>query len=67
MARKHRCFEIDGNDGTKIVIRGDPNMSDETKEALRLLSVLAIEHVMAKDYGPNWREQFPEHMEADEA
>lgn len=57
---KHRCFTIDGHDGKPLTIRGDPGMSEQTKEALRHLADAAVEHVMTRDYGPNWREQFPE-------
>lgn len=56
---KHQHFPIDGHDGTTIIVHGDPNMSDKTKEALVALAEAAENHVMTQQYGPNWRELFP--------
>lgn len=57
---KHQCFTINANDGTPMTIRGDPTMDEQTRQALRDLADAAVEHVMTRDYGPNWRELFPE-------
>jgi hypothetical protein len=58
---KHTCFILDGHDGEPLIVRGDPAMSEETKEALRSLADAAVEWVMKRDYGPNWRDLFPEY------
>lgn len=59
MSKKHRCFPLQANDGTTIVVRGDPNMSEKAKDALRALMEAAENRIMTQEYGPNWREQFP--------